>query len=96
MLSGRAIDSVPRIGNCQGYVVAGIEPFEWAGAGVEYYALGRDLYFTTFWHRVPRIDHQVEQDLFDLPLVGFDQACFRLQGRCQMDILTDHLLQHIA
>ena len=53
-----------------------------------------DRQIASFRHRITGIDDQVQDDLFDLPRIRFDEAQSRLQDSLQMDVLADQGLEH--
>src|SRR5207253_8008157 len=53
-----------------------------------------DRQIASFRHRITGIDDQVQDDLFDLPRIRFDEAQSRLQDGLQMDVLADQGLEH--
>ncbi len=55
---------------------------------------GLDLQFPARGHRVTRVYSQVHDDLFDLALVGFHVAKFRIERQRHFDILAQQPRKH--
>ncbi len=60
---------------------------------VEFDVGGLDGEIAAFRHRVPRVDRQVHDDLFELTRVGVDAVEGRIERRHQPDVLADQALQ---
>ena len=57
---------------------------------------GRNEQLPAVGHGVPRVDHQVEQHLFQHARVGLDERQARRITAFQADILADDALEHLG
>src|SRR4029079_9542004 len=46
-------------------------------------------------HRIPRVDGEIQQDLFQLSAIGLYASPRALQDRCQFDILSEEAAEHL-
>ena len=57
---------------------------------------GFDGQVASLRHRIPRIDDQVNQHLFDLAGIGFDALQIGCQFRAELNVFTNQAPQHLA
>ena len=55
----------------------------------------RDGQGSTVWHRVPRVHHQVQNDLVNMPGVGAYQSQRRVKMRDELNVLANQVANHV-
>ncbi len=92
---GLLVHAGPGVGHFQQHEAAGRGPRARL-SGRFLHILGLDAQRPAVRHGVARIDHQIQDDLFELPRVGFYPVQLGIQNKRELDVLLDQAAEHFV